>query len=307
MRRGKSTDPLAAPVNTSAPHHTRRSRPPWCWTVLGGAAIPLWATWPALSLQTHDIPALECLTLVFLVAWLVSAPLERRVKLKESEPAAWRSWIPAVAFGCAEVGSAEFFLLATRHIAAAEANLIVFLWPGIVVFLGAALGVFRLRSHHVAGVAIGFAGAAILIGVDNLSGSLVGIGLALSAGLSWALYCILRLKWRGGAGPLLARGFGVATFLCAGLHWLLEPTIVPALAGMAAATAVGIVPTGLANVAWDEGFRKGNGQLLTVLAYGTPLCSALLLTALGVQELTWRLTIGAIAIVIAGVLSRGEG
>ena len=75
---------------------------------------------------------------------------------------------------------------------------------------------------------------------------------------------------------------------------------------MAAATAVGIVPTAIANVAWDEGFRKGDGQLLTVMAYGTPLCSALLLTALGTQDLTWRLTIGAIPIMVAGLMSRSD-
>jgi drug/metabolite transporter (DMT)-like permease len=224
----------------------------------------------------------------------------------ESEPSSWRWWIPATAFGLAEAGSAGFFLLATRHIAAAEANLIVYLWPGLVVFLGAALGVFHLRIRHIAGIALGFLGAAILIGIHDLTGSLVGIGLALLAGLSWALYCVLRLKWRGGTGPLLARGFGIAAFLCGGLHFLLEPTIVPALGGAAAAAAVGIVPTAIANVAWDEGFRKGDSQLLTVMAYATPLCSALLLTALGVEALTWRLLIGAIAIVVAGMMSRAD-
>jgi len=224
----------------------------------------------------------------------------------ESEPSSWRWWIPATAFGLAEAGSAGFFLLATRHIPAAEANLIVYLWPGLVVFLGAALGVFHLRIRHIAGIALGFLGAAILIGIHDLTGSLVGIGLALLAGLSWALYCVLRLKWRGGTGPLLARGFGIAAFLCVGLHFLLEPTIVPALGGASAAAAVGIVPTAIANVAWDEGFRKGDSQLLTVMAYATPLCSALLLTALGVEALTWRLLIGAIAIVVAGMMSRAD-
>jgi len=258
-----------------------------------------------LSLKTKEIPALECLTIVFLVAWATSRPLERSVTATESEPSTWR-WIPAAAFGMAEAGSAGFFLLAIRHIAAAEANLIVYLWPGIVVFLGAALGVFRLRFRHGAGVVLGFVGAAILIGFDDLSASLIGIGLALLAGLSWALYCVLRLKWRGATGPLLARGFGIAALMCAGLHFCLEPTIVPDLGGSAAAIAVGIVPTAIANVAWDEGFRKGDSQLLTVMAYATPLCSALLLTALGVEALTWRLLIGALAIVVAGLMSRAE-
>ena len=284
----------------------RRPWSPWVWTVLGGLAIPLWATWPALSLKTHEIPALECLAIVFLVAWLASSPLERAVIPAESEPPSWQWWIPAAAFALAEAGSAGFFLLATRHIAAAEANLIVYLWPGIVVCLGAVLGIFHLKLRHIAGIALGFIGAAILIGGGELSLSFVGIGLALLAGLSWALYCVLRLKWRGATGPLLARGFGIATFLCAGLHLLLEPTVLPTLGGAAAAAAVGIVPTAIANVAWDEGFRKGDSQLLAVMAYATPLCSALLLTVLGLESLTWRLLIGAVAIVAAGVMSRTD-
>jgi hypothetical protein len=103
------------------------------WTLLGAAAIPLWATWPALSLLTHEIPALECLAIVFLVAWVVTAPLEQAVRPPDMEPASWRWWIPATAFGLAEAGSAGFFLLATGRIAAAEANLLVYLWPAIVV------------------------------------------------------------------------------------------------------------------------------------------------------------------------------
>jgi drug/metabolite transporter (DMT)-like permease len=284
----------------------RRPWSPWIWTTLGGLAIPLWATWPALALHTHAIPALECLTIVFLVAWAAASPLERAVLPAESEPSTWRWWIPAAAFGFAEVGSAGFFLLAIRRVAAAEANLIVYLWPGIVVFLGAALGIFHLRFRHIAGIVLGFVGAATLIGVDELSASFVGIGLALLASLSWALYCVLRLKWRGATGPLLTRGFGIAALLCAGLHFLLEPTVLPVLGGAAAAIAVGVVPTAIANVAWDEGFRQGDSQLLTVMAYGTPLCSALLLTALGVEPLTWRLAVGAIAIVVAGVMSRAD-
>jgi drug/metabolite transporter (DMT)-like permease len=244
---------------------------------------------------------------VFFVAWLVSSPLEGAVKPADSEPPSWRWWIPAAAFALAETGSAVFFLLATRHIAPAEANLIVYLWPGIVACLGALLGIFHLRLRHTAGIALGFVGAAILIGgTEELSLSLAGIGLALLAGLSWALYCVLRLKWRGATGPLLARGFGIATLLCAGLHFMLEPTVLPKLAGAAAAAVVGIVPTAIANVAWDEGFRKGDSQLLAVMAYATPLCSAFLLAVLGLESFTWKLLFGAIVIGLAGVMSHAD-
>jgi drug/metabolite transporter (DMT)-like permease len=59
-------------------------------------------------------------------------------------------------------------------------------------------------------------------------------------------------------------------------------------------------------VAWDEGFRRGDSQLLTVMAYATPLCSALILALLGVEPLTGRILMGAIAIVAAGIMSRSD-
>lgn len=281
------------------------------WTVLGGSAIPLWATWPALSLHTHEIPPLECLSMVFLAAWLVVALVEQSLVQKNlpspvSRPGTWQGWCVAAAFGGAEVGSTEFFLLATHRIAAAEANLIVFLWPGMVVLLCAALGTFRLRSRHLAGLALGFLGVVILIGIDHVSVSVMGIGLALLAGLSWALYCVLRLTWSAFTGPVLARGLALAAGLCTALHFLFEPTVWPSVPGAAAAMAAGIVPTGIANVAWDEGFRRGDSQLLTVMAYATPLCSALILALLGVEPLTGRILMGAIAIVAAGIMSRSD-
>ena len=43
------------------------------------------------------------------------------------------------------------------------------------------------------------------------------------------------------------------------------------------------------------------------MAYATPLCSALLLGAIGLASLTWGLLVGAMVIVTAGVLSRTDG
>ncbi|MDB6083258.1 MAG: rane protein, partial [Gammaproteobacteria bacterium] len=115
-----------------------------------------------------------------------------------------------------------------------------------------------------------------------------------------------RLKWRGGTGPVLARGFAIAAVLCGIVHLLLESSVIPTVGSAAIAAVIGVVPTAFANLAWDEGFRRGDSQLLAVMAYATPLCSALLLTLLGIEPFTWRLLVGAMVIVMAGVLSRTD-
>ena len=161
-----------------------------------------------------------------------------------------------------------------------------------------------LRPRHVAGILLGLAGAVALLGGGAVSLSLAGVSLAFASGLSWALYCLFRLKWAACPGPVLARGCAISTVLCAGLHLLLERSVIPSLGAAAAAAAIGVIPLALGNLAWDEGFRRGDSRRLAVLAYATPLCSAALLVALGLEPLTLNLVMGGLIIVLAGFLSR---
>jgi drug/metabolite transporter (DMT)-like permease len=279
---------------------------PQVWTCVGALAIPLWATWPALALRTLEMPAFECLTIAFLFGWIVLGRVERNAGAALSEQTTWRTWIPAAACAFGLTGSNAFHILATHYIPAAEANLISYLWPVMIVAIGAMLGLFKLCPRQVIALILGFAGAVILMGVGALALSFVGIGLAFLSGLSWALYCIFRLKWTMPAGAVLTRGCAISALLCAVVHVVCEPTIVPSAGGIAAAAAVGIVPLAFGNLVWDEGFRRGDSHLLAVMAYATPLCSALLLAMLGLEAFTWSLFIGAIVIVVAGYLSRAE-
>jgi drug/metabolite transporter (DMT)-like permease len=268
------------------------------------------------------MPAFECLTIAFGVGWITLTLLDR----PSSAPAAaatrgtaeqasrgrqtgtrWLSWLPAIACAVGLSGSNAFHILATHYIPAAEANLISYLWPVEIVAASGVLGLFRLRLRQIIGLGLGFAGAVILMAGGKLSLSAAGVGLALFSGVSWAAYCVFRLKWPfQPAHNVLGAGCAISTALCAVLHFALEPTVAPGLGALGAAAAVGVVPLALGNFVWDEGFRRGDSQLLAVLAYATPLCSALLLGAIGLASLTWGLLVGAVVIVTAGVLSRAD-
>ena len=82
--------------------------------------------------------------------------------------------------------------------------------------------------------------------------------------------------------------------------------MLPSIGSVAAAGVIGIVPAAFANLAWDAGFRRGDSPLLAVMAYATPLCSTLLLAALGLESLTGALLIGASLVIIGGFLSRTD-
>ena len=283
----------------------KRQLSPSQWTAIGALAIPLWAMWPSLALRTAAVPPLETLTLAFLCGSISFKALH--VSAREAAAHAggsWRSWIPGLVYAGALSGGDVCFLLALHRIPAAQANLLVYLWPVMIVVMGATVGLFRLRARQILGLILGFSGAVILIWDGHVSLSAGGISLALLSGALWAAYCVFRLLWKEPTGNLLARGCAISTVLCAGLHLLLEPTVVPDAGALAAIAIAGFIALGVGNFVWDLGFRRGDGHLLAVMAYATPLCSALLLTALGAALLTWNLLIGALVIVLAGMLSR---
>jgi drug/metabolite transporter (DMT)-like permease len=284
---------------------SRQWRPasPRAWTCVGALAIPLWAMWPCLAIRTFEIPTLEFLAMMFLVGWLVLKPLHRPSHIEIEHPST-QSRMLAVAFAVSLSAGDIAFLAALHRIPAAQANLISYLWPVMIVGFGAAIGLFRLRLRHIIGLGLGFSGAVILIWDGRISMSVSGIGLALLNGACWAAYCIFRLAWKQPAGNVLARGCAISAVLCAVLHVFLEPTVIPSLGASAATAGAGVLPLALGNFVWDQGFRRGDSQLLAVMAYATPLCSAVLLAALGAALFTWNLFVGAVVIVLAGMLSR---
>ncbi len=283
-----------------------RKLSPFQWTCIGALAIPLWAMWPSLALRTAPLPPLETLALAFACGWISFSALHMHAgeATPGSTAGSRQEWLPALVYAAALSGGDLCFLLALHRIPAAQANLLSYLWPVMLVVLGAAAGAFRLGLRQLAGLAMGFAGATILIWDGHVVLSAGGIALALLSGGLWAAYCVFRLVWKRPAGNLLARGCGVSALLCACLHLLLEPTIVPSATNLVAISIAGFFALGLGNFLWDLGFRRGDGHLLAVMSYATPLCSALLLAALGSALLTWNLLFGGLVIVSAGLLSR---
>ena len=290
----------------SPPSIKQRTLSPKIWTCVGALAIPLWATWPSLAIRTLEIPAFESLAVMFFFGSFVFASLNRSDGADIEQSSSKRSWLPAIVYGLALAGGDTFFILSTHRIPAAQANLISYLWPVMIVVFGAFIGLFRLRLRQIVGLVLGFSGAVILIWDGRVSMSIGGIGLALLSGAVWAAYCVFRLCWKQPAGNVLARGCAISATLCALLHVLLEPTIMPSLGALAATAVAGMIPLALGNFVWDQGFRRGDSHLLAVMAYATPLCSALLLASLGAALLTWNLLTGAVVIVLAGLLSRAD-
>src|SRR5882762_10132113 len=96
----------------SPPSTRQRTLSPRTWTCIGALAIPLWATWPSLAIQTLRVPPFESLAVMFFFGSFVFASLHRSAVADIEQPSSGQSWWPAIVYGLALAGGDTCFILA---------------------------------------------------------------------------------------------------------------------------------------------------------------------------------------------------
>ncbi len=208
--------------------------------------------------------------------------------------------IPLKVYGFGTLGLFGYHFLyfsALRLAPAAEAGLICYLWPLLIVVFSGLLPGERLTFLHIAGALLSFAGTALLIlgkGEGLTDRALTGFMLALLAALSWALYSVLSRRL-GSVPTASVAVFCLATAVLSALaHITMETTLWPIGAtGWLSVLALGLGPVGLAFYVWDVGVKQGDIQMLGVASYAAPLLSTLALVAAGSAEATAQIGIAA--------------
>lgn len=196
----------------------------------------------------------------------------------------------------------------TRYTTSGIAALVVALAPGMTLVLASLLGLDRMTMRRVVGLAVAFAGVAVVVAlgsgetlsVESLKGPLIVVG----APLSFALYNVL-LK------PLLARynllALTAATSLVGilGLLPFARRSTVDVVAEVSAKDAalllyLGVLATLLGYIAWNIGLRALGPTRAVAHTYAiSPL--AVVIGALVLDEpLTLWLVLGA-ALVVGGI------
>lgn len=278
------------------------------WTLVGMSAIPLWATWPLLATWSATVPepaarlpTFQLLAIAFGTGAVVLWALDRAPQ--KPAPRTWMHWVAVAMAVVGYLAANATYVFAMRFIPPAQANLIAYLWPVMIVVLGGAMGVMRVGWRQWLGVAVGLGGAALVIGGSGFTLSWTGIALALASGLTWAAFCLFRLFEGERAGNILGAGFAASGALSLVIHLAVETTVVPSAASLALVLLIGLLPLSLGALAWDRGIRRGDRRLLAVMAYATPLASALLLFAFGYASMSLGLALGGCMIVAAGIIS----
>ena len=275
-------------------------------TLIGVIAVFLWACLALLTTLTAGIPAFQLLASSFTVAFVASlCVLGRRGAAGFSswrQP--WSVW--ATGFAGIFVYHALYFF-ALKAAPAAEASLIAYLWPLLIVLLSSFATGESLRKRQLLGALLGLAGTAFIMQLrarsDGASMPVIGYAAAFACAWVWAMYSVFNRRFShvpssiiGGICGLVA----VAGGLC---HLAFETTVRPEPGQWAAIIALGLGPVGLAFFTWDHATKHGNLSMLGALSYLAPLFSTLLLIAVGQSEAKPILMIPAVLIITGAVIA----
>jgi drug/metabolite transporter (DMT)-like permease len=275
-------------------------------TLIGLTAILMWSLLAVLTVATGKIPAFQLAAMTFAIGALVgSLTWVRRpdaISALRQPPVAWAVGVGGL------FGYHALYFLALRFAPPAEAGLLNYLWPLLIVLFSALLPGERLAPHHIVGAVLGLVGTVLLFagsaGTGFAPGQVPGLIAAFVAAFVWAAYSVMSRKLKSIPTDAVA-GFCLATaLLAAGVHGIAEVTVWPDTAAQwLAITALGVGPVGAAFYAWDIGMKRGDIRVLGAASYATPLLSTAFLMVAGFAEPSVTIAIAAVLIAGGGLIA----
>jgi drug/metabolite transporter (DMT)-like permease len=274
-------------------------------TLVGLTAILMWSLLSVLTVATGKIPAFQLAAMTFAIgATFAFASFLFRpssfAALKQP-PIAWLVGVGGL------FGYHALYFLSLRFAPPAEAGLLNYLWPLLIVLFSSLLPGERLAAHHIIGALLGLVGTVLLFAGNTGSfaqSQIPGFAAAFVAAFVWAAYSVMSRRLKAVPTDAVA-GFCLATAVLAALvHMMLETTAWPATPlQWLAVIALGIGPVGAAFFAWDIGMKRGDIRVLGAASYATPLLSTAFLILAGFAKPSANIAIAAILIAGGGLIA----
>jgi drug/metabolite transporter (DMT)-like permease len=275
-------------------------------TLIGLTAILMWSLLSVLTVATGKIPAFQLAAMTFAIGAAVAFI---SFIFRPAAFAALKQPLIAWVVGVGGLfGYHALYFLALRFAPPAEAGLLNYLWPLLIVLFSSFLPGERLAAHHIVGALLGLAGTVLLLSGNGGGGfapsQIPGLAAAFVAAFVWAAYSVMSRKLKAVPTDAVA-GFCLATALLAALvHGMVEVTIWPeTTAQWLAITALGVGPVGAAFFTWDIGMKRGDIRVLGAAAYATPLLSTAFLILAGFAKPTAALGVAAVLIAGGGLIA----
>jgi drug/metabolite transporter (DMT)-like permease len=280
----------------------------WTATLIGLTAILMWSLLSVLTVATGRIPPFQLAAMTFAIGALVGALTwigrGGAVKALQQPLVAWLVGVGGL------FGYHALYFLALRFAPPAEAGLLNYLWPLLIVLFSSLLPGERLAPHHVIGALLGLVGTVLLFAGNAggfAPGQVPGLIAAFVAAFVWATYSVLSRRLKSVPTDAVA-GFCAATALLAVLvHRLIESPIWPETSlQWLAVVALGIGPVGAAFYSWDIGMKRGDIRVLGAASYATPLLSTAFLVLAGFAKASASIAIAAVLIAGGGLIAAKE-
>jgi drug/metabolite transporter (DMT)-like permease len=277
---------------------------------IGFTAILLWSLLALFTAASGTMPPFQLAAITFLIGGLCGSVVllarGTRIGILRQPGRVWLLGVGGL------FGYHALYFAALRMAPPAEAGLICYLWPLLIVLFSGLLPGERLRGMTVAGAMLGFMGVIVLVAgrgrIDVRAEYALGYICAGAAAFVWAAYSVLSRRF-GQVPTDAVAGFCLATSLLSLVcHMLFESTLWPShRLEWLAVLALGIGPVGAAFYAWDIGMKRGDIRLLGVASYAAPVLSTLALVLAGYAEPTTSLALACVLIVSGALLATFAG
>ena len=273
-------------------------------TLIGLTAILMWSLLAVMTVATGKIPAFQLAAMTFAIGALVGSLTwigrGEAIKSLRQPLVVWAVGVGGL------FGYHALYFLALRFAPPAEAGLLNYLWPLLIVLFSSFLPGERLAPHHIIGALLGLSGTVLLFAgnASFAAGQAPGLIAAFVAAFVWATYSVASRRLKAVPTDAVA-GFCLATAVLAALvHGLVETTVWPeTLAQWLSVIGLGIGPVGAAFYAWDVGMKRGDIRVLGAASYATPLLSTAFLILAGFAKPSANIAIAAVLIAGGGLIA----
>ena len=270
-------------------------------TLIGHVGLLLFATTALLTTQLKHLPPFQVLSISlgvsFLCSFLYLIVTKRFYLLKQP----LSSWIIGT---CSMCGNIFLYFLAFKHAPADKADLIIYLWPIMVILLSSCLTKEKFSYKYLWAGIIAFSGILFLFkGQGNVLAfekeHLPGFAYALACALCWCSYTLFSRQRQKGSPITIGFYHGIGAIVACILHFSLESAVTLNLKESVLILYYSLGVYFFAYLFWDYGVKKGNFKFLTIQSYFNPILSIALLYAFGAVEFSSNIGV-ACALVSAG-------
>ena len=211
-------------------------------TGVGIVAIGLWAALAAITKMTGGVPPFQVLFLSFLIAFFSSIIFMSCRGLKTFH--LWRQPLSVWLFCFTAIFTYHaLYFYALNNAPPAEASLLAYLWPLLIVILSILADRRAFRISHLIGAMLGFSGCAVILlgqikssyGITSYKGYIA----ALLCAVVWSTYSVLNRKFREVPSEFIGGVCGLVALAALIAHIRFENTVSPTPQGRAPGCGVG--------------------------------------------------------------------